>query len=133
VNVLLGVLVVAAFAGIVERARLPAQARDAVERARASYAVVSDRSLTDDQKERRLREEAPRLVALLGRIVFGSLLALALPLGVLWALDWIGLISLPDVLDVLVRVDFLLVVSALGILAFWNARRRRSKSSHTVR
>jgi hypothetical protein len=124
---------VAAFAGIAERARLPAHVRDAVQRARESYAVVSDRSLTDDQKERRLREETPRLMALLGRIVFGSLLALALPLGVLWALDRIGLISLPDVLDVLVRVDFLLVVSALGILAFWTVRRRHSASSHTLR
>jgi hypothetical protein len=133
VNVLLGVLMVAAFAGIAERARLPAHVRDAVQRARESYAVVSDRSLTDDQKERRLREETPRLMALLGRIVFGSLLALALPLGVLWALDRIGLISLPDVLDVLVRVDFLLVVSALGILAFWTVRRRHSASSHTLR
>lgn len=120
----LALLVVAAFAGIVERTRLVAHVRVAMQRARGTYSIVSDPSLTDDEKERRLREEATRLFALLGRIVLGSLLALGLPLGVLWALDRFGWISLSEVLEVLVRLDFLVAVSALGVLALWWGRRR---------
>lgn len=123
-NVVLALLVVVAVAGIVARARLPAHLAEAVRGARGTYSVVSDPSLTDDQKERRLKEEAPRLVGLLGRIVFGSVLALGLPLVALWAADRVGLISLPDVLGVLVRIDFLVAVSAFGVLAVWWVRRR---------
>jgi hypothetical protein len=126
VTLLLAVLVVFAFAGIVGWTRLPAHAGEVVHRTRGSYAVVSDRSLSDEQKERRLKEEAPRLFALLGRIVAGSLLALGLPLGALWVVDRLGLASLSGVLEVLVRVDFLVAVSALGVLwGWWLSRRRR--------
>lgn len=124
VSLVLALLVVIAFAGIVERTRLTAHVAEAVRRGRESYSIVSDPSLTDDRKERRLREETLRLFALLGRIVLGSFLALGLPLGVLWVLDGIGLISLSETLDVLTRLDFLLAVSALGILAAWWGRRR---------
>jgi hypothetical protein len=122
-NIVLALLVVIAVAGIVWWARLPAHLAEAVRGARGTYSVVSDPALTDDQKERRLKEEAPRLVGLLGRIVFGSVLALGLPLVAVWAVDRVGLISLPDVLGVLVRIDFLVAVSAFGVLAVWWVRR----------
>jgi hypothetical protein len=126
VSLLLALLVVVAFAFIVERTRLPAHVGDAVRRARGSYSVLSDRSMTDGEKERRLREEAFRLFVLLGRICFGSLLALGLPLGVLWVLDRMGLISLSEVLGVLMRLEFLISVGAIGMLtAWWVGRRHR--------
>ena len=131
-TLLLALLVVAAFAGIVGRTRLPAHAGEAVRRARGSYAVVSDPSLSDGQKERRLREEAPRLLALLGRIVAGGIMALGVPLGALWVADRAGLTSLPEVLDVLVRLDFLLAVSAAGIVVAWWLTRRRGTGRHTA-
>lgn len=123
-NLALALLVVVAFAGIVERTRLVGHVRVAMQRARGTYTIVSDPALTDDEKERQLREEAFGLLALLGRIALGSVLALGLPLGVLWALDQFGWISLSEVLEVLVRLDFLVAVSALAILAAWWVRRR---------
>jgi hypothetical protein len=124
VSLALALLVVAAFAGIVERTRLVGHVRVATQRARGTYSIVSDPALTDDEKERRLREEAFPLLALLGRIAFGSVLALGLPLGVLWALDGVGAVSMSEVLEVLMRLDFLVAVSALGILTVWWGRRR---------
>ena len=118
-SAILAILMVVAFAGIVTWTGVPAQAREVVRRTSASRAVVLDRSLTDQQKERHLRAEAPRLIGLLGRIVLGSALALALPLGALWMLDRLGLASLADVLAVLVRLDFILAVSAAGVLGAW--------------
>lgn len=123
-TLLLALLVVVAFAGIVGWARLPAQAVEVTRRARESYLVVSDPSLSDDQKERRLRDEAPRLFALLGRMVGGGLLALTLPLGAVWVVDRIGLASLSEVLEMLARVDFLVAVSVVGVVAGWWVSRR---------
>lgn len=125
-SLVLALLVVAAFAGIVERARLVGHVRVATQRARGTWTIVSDPDLTDDEKERRLRNEAFQLLGLLGRIAFGSCLALGLPLGVLWALDGVGAVSLSEVLEILIRVDFLVAVSAVAILAAWWARRRSS-------
>lgn len=120
----MAVLVVFAFAGIVRMTHLPSHLREATHRAHGTYSIVSDRSLTDDQKERRLREATIPLVVLFGRIVAGSILALALPLAAVWAMDRFGFISLPDVLGVLVRIDFLVAVSAFGVLTAWWMRRR---------
>jgi hypothetical protein len=121
---LLAILVVVAFAWIVHRTGLPAQASDSIQRARASQAVVRDRSLSDAEKERMLRGEAPRLLALFARIATGTILALLVPLAALWALDRVGLASRDEVLAILARVDFLLAVTGLGILAYWLRGRR---------
>lgn len=123
-SLFLAVLVVVVFAVVVERAGVVARADEALRRARGSYAVVADRTLTDEQKERRLREEAPRLLGLLGRILGGSGLALGLPLGLLWVGDRLGMVSLAAVMAILVRVDFLVVVTVVGLLAAWWIRRR---------
>ena len=116
---LLAILVVVAFVSIVHRTGLPAHASESIRRARASQAVVRDRALSDEEKERRLRAEAPHLLALFARITAGTILALVLPLAALWVLDWIGVASSEDVVAILARVDFILAVSALGILVAW--------------
>jgi hypothetical protein len=124
-NFVLAVLVVIVFAAILERARLITHVRDVVRRARANYSVVADPALTDEQKERRLRAETPQLFALLGRIVLWSVLALALPLAALWIGDRLAVLSLAAVLAVFMRLDFLLVLTAAGILVWWLSSRYR--------
>jgi hypothetical protein len=124
VSLVLALLVVGAFAGIVERTRVVGHVRVAMQRARGTWAIVSDPALADDEKEWRLREESFPLLVLLGRIALGSVLALGLPLGVLWALDRFGWISMAEVLEILMRLDFLVAVSSLGILTVWWGRRR---------
>jgi hypothetical protein len=123
VSLVLALLVVAAFAGIVGRTRVVGHVRVAMQRARGTWSIVSDPALADDEKERRLRAESFPLLVLLGRIALGSVLALGLPLGVLWALDRSGWISMSEVLEILMRLDFLVAVSALGILTVWWGRR----------
>lgn len=129
-SLFLAVLVAVAFAAIVERTGLPAHAAEVMRRARGSLAVVTDRALTDDQKERRLRAEALRLFVLLGRMAGGSALALGLPLALLWFGDRLGWMSMPEVLDVLMRVDFIVGISvAGGLVLWWMSRRRVDHSS----
>lgn len=124
-SLFLAVLVVVVFAVVVQWTGVASRASEAVRRARGSYAVVADRSLSDEQKERRLKEEAPRLFGLVGLILGGSALALGLPLGLLWLGDRLGLVSLAAVMAILVRVDFLVAVTGVGMLTLWWTRRRR--------
>jgi hypothetical protein len=130
VSFILAALVVIGFALIIHRAGVAALVRDVTRRARANYSVVSDRSLSDEQKERRLREETPLLLALLARIVIWSTLALALPLAAVWIIDRLGLASLTAVLDTFLRIDFIIAITAAGLVAAWWLRRRRRAGAH---
>lgn len=122
-------VVVGLFALVVERTRLPGLASEATSRCRASLAVVRDDSLSDREKEEALRRAAPALLGLVFRLGLSGLAALGLPLAALWLGDRAGWVSLPDVLGFLMRVDVILVLTAIGIWAGWRTARRAPRSS----
>lgn len=111
-------LVVVTFAVTIERIGLPDRAREVGRRSRACLDALRDPSLGDEAKEEELRRQAVRLFALFARLAGGSLLALGLPLGAVWGIDALGLASLPDVLAVLERVDFLVGATVVGAVAY---------------
>jgi len=115
---LLAVAVVLVFAFVLERLDLPRHARETGRRARESLDVLQDVSLDDRAKEEALQEQAVRLFALLGILLGGSLLALALPLGGVWLLEQGGISSLDSVLGVLERADFLIGTTVVGLGAY---------------
>lgn len=118
---LLAAMVVVVFALVLERLDLPEKARETGKRARRSLAVLRDPSLDDREKESALQEQSLRLFGLLGILLGGSLLALGLPLLVVWLLGLAGISSLGAVLAVLESPSFLLgtiVVGAVGYLAY---------------
>lgn len=120
---LLAALVVVAFAAVLERLDLPDRAREVGERSRKSLGVLRDSSLDDREKEEALQRHSLRLFGLLGILAGGSLLALGLPLGGVWALELAGLASLEEVLATLSRLDFLTGTTAAGFLA-WGVYRK---------
>ncbi len=122
----LATLVVVGFALIVRRTRLVGHSREAAERARASLSVLTDSTLSDEEKERRLRAGSVRLFGLMARILFGAGLALLVPLAGVWALARLGLASFPEVIAVLSRVDFVVLLSLIagaGLLVHRRLRR----------
>lgn len=116
-------LVVVTFAVVIERLDLPDRAREVGRRSRACLDVLRDPSVGDETKEEELRRQARRLFGLFARLAGGSLLALGLPLGTVWGVDALGLASLPDVLAVLERVDFLVGATVVGAAAYLLIRR----------
>ncbi len=94
-------------------------ALDALTCSRSAYRVLSDPSLTDEAKERVLRGYATLLARLFVMLATAGLIALALPLSAVWALDGLGLLQLGDVVDVAVSWWFVLAVfgAALAALA----------------
>lgn len=119
-------LVVVVFAAVLERLDLPARADEVVRRSRECLGVLRHPTLGDDRKEAALQRHARRLFVLLAVLVGGSVLALGLPLGAVWALERVGWASFPGTWATLQRLDFLAAVSLGGGL-LWLASRRRGR------
>lgn len=126
-DLLLAVLVVAAFAALLERLNVAATARHVSRRAGQILQVVRDSELDDRSKERALRRSSIDLFGLAAVILGLSAVAALIPLAAVWMLDGLGLASAAGVLAILERVDFLLAAIVVGSLAFFvvGAIRRR--------
>lgn len=121
----LAACVVVSFAAILEGLRLPWYARQVGDRARESLAVLRDAELDDREKERRMQRQSLRLFGLLAILVGGSVLAIGVPLGLVWGLEQMGVGSFGATLDVLERWDFLVGATVLGGGAYWALSRLR--------
>lgn len=122
----LAVGVVLGFAWLLHGLGLPERAAEVTRRSREGLSILGDPSLDDDEKERGLRRLARRLFALLGILVGGSALALAVPLAAVWALERAGVASLEAVLGVLERPDFLAATAVVGLGGWLLLGRARS-------
>ncbi len=117
-SLLWATFVVAAFAVIIELLALPERARQVATRSTECLRVLRDPALDDDTKERELRRQAIRLFTLTGILAGGSILAIALPMAVIWLLELGGAASLEEVLGVLARIDFLVGAAVVGTFAY---------------
>jgi hypothetical protein len=125
-NLALALFVVAGFAGTLEYLNLPERARGVGERSRDVLAVLRSDALDDREKEEALQDHARRLVALLGILAGGSLLALGGPLAIVWGLERVGTGSFGAVLSILQRLDFLAATIVVGLVGYLIARRLRT-------
>ena len=116
-NIVLAAGVVVGFAVLLERLGLPAHAREVGRHSTACLQVLRDDSISDAAKEAALQDRAQQLFGLLGRLTGGSVLALGLPLGGVWLLGSAGVGLFGETLATLQRVDFLVVTTAVGLLA----------------
>lgn len=106
--------------GVVERARR------AVATARAAAGDLRNPSLHDDEKERAMRAHAGRLFGLFLQLVLLALVALSLPLGILWLLALLHWVDFGAVLDAALSWQILTLASAVAlVLALWGRARRR--------
>jgi hypothetical protein len=124
VNFVGAVLVVLVFAACIHLVRLIPNTAEVLVRARDAGHVLRRADLDDDAKEKALQRHSLRLFGLLGLLLLGSVVALGLPAIVIWALAGAGVLSVRGVYDVLLRWDFLLGVTVLGLLAYFVVRRR---------
>lgn len=121
-NLVLAALVIVGFALTIEFLNLPDRARTAGRRGIASLQVLRDPSMTDREKEEALQRQARALFGLLGSLVGGSALALAVPLASVWILTEMGVGTFAGTLAVLERIDFLAAATAIGLLGYLLAR-----------
>lgn len=117
-DVLGACLVVIAFAVLVHVTGLVTRTRAVVDVANGALRTVRDASLSDDQKEAAMQRSTVRMLGLLGVLVAGTAFALAAPIALVWVLDALELLSLDGVLAMLVRWEFLLGGTVLGIAVY---------------
>lgn len=96
--------------------------KNAIALAIDSVAVVQDRSLTDLEKEKTTQRNALALFKAFFSISVFAMLAVFIPLSLVFLLDSFGFISLTSVLDTLLSVSFLICSALLGGLAIWIGR-----------
>jgi hypothetical protein len=122
-NFALALFVVVGFAATIEYFDLPDRARTVGERSSRSLAVLRDNSLSDQEKEKALQSQSRELFRLLGIFTGGSVLALGLPLGVVWLLGQVEIGSFWGTMSILERLDFLAGVTVVGGAGYFLMRR----------
>lgn len=118
-------LIVAGFAWLLLRLHLPEQALRINALVRASAATMSDKSLTDRQKERAMRQNSGTLFGQFLRITLGLLAALGLPMALVWLIGFTGLWSFEGAIEASLSWPFLLAGLVLFIAVMMVGRRRR--------
>ncbi len=83
---------------------------------RRSFEVIRNSTLSDEDKESALQKNTKLLIRLFFILTFGGITALLFPVGILWAFDQIGLISLKSVFSVATSPLFLIIGGVLALL-----------------
>ena len=81
-NIFGSVLIVVLFVVLLRALKLVARSRQVVSLSQESLSIVSDKQLSDDEKEAQLQKHSLALMALFGILVVGSAVALGAPIGV---------------------------------------------------
>jgi hypothetical protein len=118
------ILLVAGFITLIKIFGLFKKSTDAITVAKLAYADFQNPRLSDDAKEVALQRHAKKLFSLFFLITFGSAAALALPVGFIWLLEQINMLSLNAVIATTLSWEFLLVSTILTAVVFWIVRKR---------
>lgn len=119
-------LVVLGFATLAHLMDLVPKSVSVLGHSRSAVAVMRDSNLNDDEKESALQASALALVRLLMQLLAGSAVAALVPIGLIWLLDMLGLMSFEAVLDTLASWRFLLAATVVGTGVSWAMQRARA-------
>lgn len=112
------VLVILMFAILLNVVRLVPKTREVISIGQEAIATLRNVTLSDEEKEHRMQKSSLRLVGLLFILTAGTLVALLVPLGLIWLSEFVGLFSVDGVLKMFLRWDFILGGSIIGIAAY---------------
>lgn len=118
---------VAAFATAFWLLRVPALLKNISEDAGTGISAMFDSGLDDDAKEKALQAAGLKLLRRAGETVLRFALVLAATALPIYGADLLGLVPASQTMDVLLRVDFIVIVSIVAIALVWLIRRLRPK------
>lgn len=121
-------LMVAGFVVIFVALRLVQRARMVNQIAQAAMQLVGNKDIDEEEKEKQMQAYAVRLFGLFLILTVGGAAAVFAPLGVVWLLEQVGLMSMDDVLAVVMSPAFLIgtTIAAILIIVLF----RRASTSH---
>jgi hypothetical protein len=119
ISFLAAVLLVGGVIALIKIFGLVPRALQAVRTSRSALDVMKDPSLGDDRKESLLQRYSLSLLRSFVDLLIRGAGSIAIPVGLLWTLEFAGVLSLKAVLDLTLSWPFLLGSAIAAIAAFW--------------
>lgn len=119
-------LIVVGFTWLLVRLQLVERSKQINSVVRQSAATTADRSLSDSDKAQALRRYSLTLFGLFASLTFGLVLAVGLPILLVWLLAQARLWSFEEALDATLSWPFLIAGVALFVLALVRPEHRRA-------
>ena len=109
-------ILVISFIFLLKLLRLVENSLKVISIAKESVQVMKDPALDDLQKEKSLQKHSIKLFSLFFIILISSVLALTLPLGLIWIFEQFDLLVLDNILEVALSWQFILASTVLAIV-----------------
>lgn len=124
IDLLGAIVVVVLFVVLLDLLKVVEQARSAIAISQKSMETMRNAELDDDTKERELQKGAIGLFRLMLTMSLSFATSLVAPMALIWLLDLAGFMSLDAVSAMLLRWDFMLGATVLGVGLFVVLNRR---------
>lgn len=121
----ISLVAVAGFAITLIKTDILGVARRLIDQAMTGVSAMLDSALDDDAKERAVRGAGLALIRCGGGVAWRFALALLAAYLPLWLADVAGLVPLETVLGLMLRLDYIVGVTVLAVLAGWVVKRVR--------
>jgi len=119
------ILLVIVFIVLLKVLKLLENSLQVVRISKEAMVVVRSKDLSDDEKESCVQRHAINLVKLFVILTVSAMLALAIPLGLIWLLDSISFLSFDNVLEITLSVWFLVISTVVISLYFYVLARKK--------
>ncbi len=122
-----GIVVVLGFIIIVKLFKLVEKSTKVIGIAKSAVSIVRDADIDDYQKEIAMQKYAKELFFLFFLITTISLLAIAIPFSFIWLMERAELLTVNEVIDTTLSLEFITVTVVLSIIFFWLVRKKNSE------
>ena len=119
-----GIVVVLGFMIFMKLFGLVHRTKRAAEVAKSVVEVIRDPCMEDRQKEMATRQYAKELFALFLVIAAASLIALAIPLGIVWIMEFADLLTVAEVIAGAFTLKFVGIAAILSLVLFLVSKTR---------
>ncbi len=118
--------IVLGFMAIAQLLRIPARAGEAVNQSKSALTILRNKELDELEKEKAVQAFATRLFLLFLVLTVTAAIALAIPIGIVWLGDLMGIVDFEQALDQTLSWQVLLGATVLGGLILLIPRKQDS-------
>ncbi|MCK5341811.1 MAG: hypothetical protein KAR20_00325 [Candidatus Heimdallarchaeota archaeon] len=120
-----GLIIVVGFISLVKLFGLIERNIEVIRISKSAVSIVNDKQLDDYQKEKMMQKHAKDLLPLFFLIITISILAIGIPLGLVWLMDYVGLLSFNKVIGYITSIEFILASVVISTVVFVVTRKKK--------
>lgn len=118
------IVIVIAFIYLIKRLHLIENSVKVVRVSKQAVADIKNPELSDDDKEVLVQKHALLLLKLFLILTITAIIALAVPLGLIMAMDYATIMSFDNVVSITLSTWFLILSTVIIVLFFWLINRK---------